>query len=91
MVRRRRLADTLIAASGVGCVIVGIAIVSVDARTVIGNAILNDPGELNAVALRVQSMGHDFYRAAAAYRADNGPMVGFAVFALILTFLMFRT
>ena len=91
MSRRRRLTDILLAASGVVCVIVGIAIVSPDARTFISNAVVNDPAQLNAMALRAQAMGHDLFRWAAAYRADNGPMVGFTVFALVLTFLMFRT
>jgi hypothetical protein len=92
MTRRRRLADAMIAAGSIGTVVAGTAIVSVDARALLASAaVLNDPAELEAMTVRVQTFGHDLVHAAAVYRADNGPIVGFAIFAVVLTVLMFKT
>jgi len=81
----------MITASSVGAVVAGTAIVNTDIRTLLANAMVGDPAELSAMAVRAQVLGRELVRAAADYRAANGPMVGFAIFALVLTFLMFRT
>ena len=81
----------MITASSVGAVVAGTAIVNTDARTLIANTIFSDPAELSAMAVRAQVFGRELVRTAADYRAANGPMVWFIVFALVLTFLMLRT
>jgi len=91
MVRRRRLPDVMIAIGSISTVVAGTAVMSEDARVLLGNLISKDPTELNALLQRGQAVSHEFFRWAEAYRADNAPMVGFTVFALILTFLMFKT
>jgi hypothetical protein len=90
MSRARRLGDTMIAVSSLGAVVAGTAIISTDARMLLANTI-TDSAELGAMAFRAQTLGHELIRAANAYRAANVPIVGFAIFALVLTFLMFRT
>ena len=74
------------------CVIVaGLAMISPEVRGYLAKMFSGDATDVTQLANR----GHDFVRdtvkAAREYRANNAPMVGFGVVAVVLAFLMFRT
>lgn len=82
----------MIGAGSLFTVIAGMTILNADVRLQLASVIAGDSnGQLSAMAFRAQSYGHELMQSAAAYRADNGPMLGFGLVAAVLAFLMFKT
>jgi len=89
---RNRIADVMVGTSSLCTVIAGVSIISPDVRAGIANAFAGDPsGQLTAMASRASDFVRVLVNVAGDYRADNTPLVGFGILALVLTVMMFRT
>ena len=89
---RRQASDAMLSAGSLLALITGMSILNADVRVQVANIMAGDSnGQLSAMAFRAQSYGHELMKSAAQYRADNGPMVGFGLVAVVLAFLMFKT
>jgi len=81
----------MVGASGVCTLIAGMSILSPDVRTQI-NAFAGDPAvHLSALTASALDYGNLLVRAAGDYTPDSTPLMGFAIVAVVLTFMMFRS
>ena len=81
----------MVGASGLCTLVAGMSIISPDIRTQV-NAFAGDPAvQLSAMASRALDYGNMLVRAAGDYAPDSTPMMGFAIVAVFLTFMMFRS
>ena len=88
---RPRTADTFVGASGLCMLVAGMAIISPDVRAHV-NALTGDPVvHVSALVSRALDSGNMLVRAAGGYTPDSTPFMGFALVAVVLTFLMFRS
>lgn len=88
---RPHTSDAVVGASGLCTLVAGISIISPDVRTQV-NAFAGDPAvHLSAVASRALDYGNVLLRAAGDYTPDSTPFMGFAIVAVFLTFMMFRS
>jgi hypothetical protein len=85
-------ADAMIGTTSVCTLIAGVSIISPDVRAGIVKAIGDDPaGYFSAIASRGVDLAHMLSRTLADYRADNLPVMGFGIVALVLTVMMARS
>lgn len=83
--------DAMVGASSLCSLVVGVSIVSPDVRTQV-NAFAADPAvQLSALASRALDYGNVLVRAAGDYTPDSTPLMGFAIVAVVLTLMMFRS
>ena len=68
----------------------GLALISPEARATMTEAIGDPAGVFGRMVTRAASFAHMFAGMAGDYRADNLPVVGFALVAVVLTGMMFR-
>lgn len=88
---RPRTADAMVGATGLCSLVAGVAIISPELRTQV-NAFAGDPFvHLNALASRALDYGNMLVRAAGDYTPDSTPFMGFAIVAVVLTLMMFRS
>jgi hypothetical protein len=81
----------MVGASSLCSLVVGVSIVSPDVRTQV-NAFAADPAvQLSALASRALDYGNVLVRAAGDYTPDSTPLMGFAIVAVVLTLMMFRS
>lgn len=81
----------MVGASGLCTLVAGVSFISPDVRTQL-NAFAGDPAvQLNALASRALDYGNMLARAAGDYTPDSTPLMGFAIVAVFLTFMMFRS
>ena len=81
----------MVGASSLCSLVVGVSIVSPDVRTQV-NAFAADPAvQLSALASRALDYGNMLVRTAGDYTPDSAPFMGFAIVAVILTLMMFRS
>ena len=81
----------MVGATGLCTLVAGISIISPDVRTQV-NAFAGDPAvHVSAVASRALDYGNVLLRAAGDYTPDSTPFMGFAIVAVFLTFMMFRS
>jgi hypothetical protein len=84
-------ADVMVRASSLFTLVAGMSFISPDVRTQV-NAFAGDPAvQLTAVASRALDYGNMLVRAAGDYTPDSTPLIGFAIVAAFLTFMMFRS
>jgi hypothetical protein len=68
-----------------------VSFISPDVRTQV-NAFAGDPAvQLSALASRALDYGNTLVRAAGDYTPDSTPFMGFAIIAVVLTFMMSRS
>ena len=88
---RTHAADTMVGASGLCTLGAGMWIVSPEVRTHV-SAFTADPAvQLSALASRALDYGNIVVRAAGDYTPDSTPFMGFAIVAVVLTLMMFRS
>ena len=81
----------MVGASGLCTLVAGASIISPDVRTQI-NAFAGDPAvHVSALTSRAMDYGHMLLRAAGDYTPDSTPFMGFAIVAVVLTLMMFRS
>ena len=68
----------------------GLAFISPEARATMTEAIGDPAGVFGPMASHAASYAHMLAGMAGDYRADNLPVVGFALVAVVLTGMMFR-
>ncbi len=84
-------ADAMVCVGGLCTVVAGMAIISPDVRTQV-NAFAGDPAVLlSALASRALDYGNMLARVAGDYTPDSTPLMGFALVAAFLSFMMFRS
>ena len=84
-------ADAMLGAGGLFTLVAGASVISPDVRLQV-NAFAGDPGvQLGALVSRTVDYGHMLLRAAGEFAPDSSPFMGFAVVAVFLTFMMFRS
>jgi hypothetical protein len=84
-------ADAMVRASSLFTLVAGMSIISPDVRTQV-NAFAGDPAvQLSALASRALDYGNMLARVAGDYTPDSTPLMGFAIVAAFLTFMMFRS
>ena len=82
----------MVSAGSLCTLVAGTSIISPQVRAAIGNVMAGDPaGQFGAMTSRALDFVHTFSSVAADYRADNTPLVGFGILALVLTVMMFKT
>jgi hypothetical protein len=88
---RPRTADAMVGAGGLCTLVAGVSFISPDVRTQV-NAFAGDPAvQLSALASRALDYGNILVRAAGDYTPDSTPFMGFAIIAVVLTFMMSRS
>ena len=88
----RRLTDAMLGAGSLCVVATGISIMSPDVRTYLANAAAGDLGSrVSAMTLDAQRFAYEIKGAVAGFRIADDPAVAFAIGALVLTVLMFRS
>lgn len=88
---RARTADAMVGVSGLCTLVAGVSFISPEVRTQV-NAFAGNPlPQLSALASRVLDYGNMLARAAGDYAPDSTPFMGFAVVAVVLTLMMFRS
>lgn len=81
----------MVGASGLCAMVAGVSIISPDIRAQV-NAFAGDPVvQLSALASRAMDYGNILVRAAGDYAPDSTPFMGFAVIAVVLTLMLFRS
>lgn len=81
----------MVGAGSLCTLVVGVSIISPDVRTQV-NAFAADPAvQLSALASRALDYGNMLVRAAGDYAPDSTPFMGFAIVAVVLTLMMFRS
>jgi hypothetical protein len=86
-----RTADAMVGASSLCAMVAGVSIISPDVRTQV-NAFAGDPVvQLSALASRALDYGNLLVRAAGDFAPDSTAFMGFAVVAVVLTLMMFRS
>jgi len=88
-----QVADAMISTTSLCTLIAGVSIISPDVRAEIVKAISGDDpaGYFSAMASGAMDFAHMLSRTLADYRADNLPIMGFGIVALVLTVMMVRT
>ena len=82
----------MVGAGSICTLIAGMSVISPDVRSQLANAMAGDaPSQLSALASRAQEYGHLVLRTARDLSPDNTPLLGFAIVAVVLGVLMFRT
>jgi len=69
----------------------GLWIISQDVRTHVAITLGDPSGQLSAMVSRAVDYGGLLLRVARHYGGDNTPLAGFAIVAVFLTVLMFRS
>ena len=88
---RARTADAMVGASAFCTLVAGVSIISPDVRVQV-DAFAGDPlVHLSALATRALDYGNMVVRAAGDYTPDSTPFMGFALVAVVLTLMMFRS
>jgi hypothetical protein len=88
---RHGTADAMLGAGGLFTLVAGASIISPDVRMQV-NAFAGDPGvQISALVSRTLDYGQMLLRAAGDFAPDSTPFMGFAVVAVFLTFMMFRS
>jgi hypothetical protein len=81
----------MVGAGGLCTLVAGVSFISPDVRTQV-NAFAGDPAvQLSALASRALDYGNILVRAAGDYTPDSTPFMGFAIIAVVLTFMMSRS
>ena len=81
----------MVSASSICMVIAGVSVISPDVRVQVTTAIGDPAGQLSVVVSHALHYGDLLVRTARLYGGDNTPLAGFAIVAVFLTFLMFRS
>ena len=89
--RRLKPIDFLLTTVAIAILVAGLALISPDVRGYLAKIVSGDATEVTLLAHRAQDLTRDVIKAVNEYRANNVPMVGFGVVAVVLAFLMFRT
>ena len=91
---RHGTADALVGATSLCTLVAGAAIISPDIRSQV-NAFAGDPvAQLSALASRALDYGNILVRTAGdytPYTSDSTPFMGFAIVAVVLTLMLFRS
>jgi hypothetical protein len=92
MPRARTLTgDAMVGVSSLCTLAAGASIISPDVRAQV-NTFAADPGvQLSALASRAMDFGNMLVRSAGDYTPDSTPFMGFAIVAVVLTLMMFRS
>ena len=92
MPRARTLTgDVMVGVSSLCTLAAGASIISPDVRAQV-NTFAADPGvQLSALASRAMDFGNMLVRSAGDYTPDSTPFMGFAIVAVVLTLMMFRS
>ena len=81
----------MVGATSLCTLVAGAAVISPDVRTHV-NAFAGDPAvQLSALASRALDYGNMIVRVAGDYTPDSTPFMGFAIVAVVLTLMMFRS
>ena len=89
--RNNAASDAMVGAGSLCTLVAGMSVISPDIRTQV-TAFAGDPGvQLGALASRVMEYGNMVTRLAGDYTPDSTAFMGFAIVAVFLTFMMFRS
>jgi hypothetical protein len=81
----------MVGAGALCTLIAGMSVISPDVRAQV-NAFAGDPAvHLSGLASRALDYGNMLARVAGDYAPDSTPFMGFAIVAVFLTFMMFRS
>lgn len=81
----------MVGVSGLCTLAAGVSIISPDVRAQV-NAFAGDPVvQLSGLASRALDFGNMVVRSAGDYTPDSTPFMGFAIVAVVLTLMMFRS
>ena len=81
----------MVGASSLCTLVAGAAVISPDVRTQV-HAFAGDPAvQLSALASRAMEYGNMLVRVAGDYTPDSTPFMAFAIVAVVLTLMMFRS
>jgi hypothetical protein len=86
-----RTTNAMVSASSLCMVVAGISTISPDVRLQVTNALGDPAGHLSATVSYALQYGDLFLRTIRQYGGDNTPLAGFAVVAVFLTVMMFRS
>ena len=88
---RARTANAMVGASSLCMLICGLWIISPDVRVHFAHVAGDPAGQLSGMVSQALAYGDVLLRMARHYGGDNTPLAGFAVVAVFLTFLMFKS
>ena len=89
--RNHTAADTMVGASGLCTLGAGMWLVSPEVRIQVSEFAGDPAVQLSAVASRALDYGNMIVRVAGDYTPDSTPFMAFALVAVFLTFMMFRS